>query len=290
MFPARAAGDTAPWWDGGRAGSRLGARGSPTVRTIAHLSDLHIGKDAANDARAAQLCQALQAAGVDRVLLSGDVTHRGRVEELATFRRLFAPLADRLAVVPGNHDRLGEDAGRWLMAGRVQVEAWPGLHLVRLDSTAPHNRSLLDAHGELSRRDITAVEQALGEAAPGALVVLMLHHHLHALPEDCFFERLSTLVGWPNASELLLGGVLLRRLAGRCDLVLHGHRHARSELLLSAGGERPLRVLNAGASPELMQVRILAHAGGRVRGERWLAVEPGQGASQTRQRRLRVAA
>jgi Icc protein len=260
------------------------------VRTIAHLSDLHIGKDAGNDARAGRLCQALRAAGVDRVLVSGDVTHRGRVDELASFRRLFAPLQERLVVVPGNHDRLGEDAGRWLMAGRVQVEASPGLHLVRLDSTAPHNRSLIAAHGELGRPDIAAVEEALAGAAPGALVVVMLHHHLHALPEDCFLERLSTLVGWPNAAELGLGAQLLQRLLGRCDLVLHGHRHAQGELVLAPGGARPLRVLNAGASPELGRVRILAHASGRVLAERWLATEVEQQAPAEARRRLRVAA
>jgi hypothetical protein len=56
--------------------------------------------------------------------------------------------------------------------------------------------------------------------------------------------------------------------------VLHGHRHTISELELDAGGTRPLRVLNAGASPELGRVRILTHASGRVVGERWLGTDP----------------
>jgi len=243
------------------------------VRTIAHLSDLHIGKDPENDRAAGQLALALEASGVDRVLVSGDLTHRGRVEELAAWRRLSAPLRDRLVVVPGNHDRLGDDVGRFLMAGRVQVESAPGLHVVRLDSTAPHNRSLIDGHGELARRDIHEVSRALDFAPAGALVAVMLHHHLHALPEDCFLERLSTLVGWPNAAELPLGAALLRRLLGRCDLVLHGHRHATSELVLDAAGPRPLRVLNAGASPDLGRARILGHARGRVVAEHWLPIE-----------------
>jgi 3',5'-cyclic AMP phosphodiesterase CpdA len=249
------------------------ARREPPVRTIAHLSDLHIGKDPENDRAAGRLALALEAAGVDRVLVSGDLTHRGRVEELAAWRRLSAPLRDRLVVVPGNHDRLGDDVGRFLMAGRVQVESAPGLHVVRLDSTAPHNRSLLDGHGELGRRDIHEVSRALDSAPAGALVVVMLHHHLHALPEDGFLERLSTLVGWPNAAELPLGAALLRRLLGRCDLVLHGHRHATGELVLDAAGPRPLRVLNAGASPDLGRARILAHARGRVVAEQWLPIE-----------------
>jgi 3',5'-cyclic AMP phosphodiesterase CpdA len=245
------------------------------VPTIAHLSDLHIGKSAANDAAAERLCAALRASGVDRVLVSGDITHRGRLQELGSFRRIFAPLRDRLVVVPGNHDRLGEGAGRWLMAGRVQVEASAGLHVVRVDSTAPHNRSFLDGHGELGRGDIAEVEVALDRADPETLVVVMLHHHLHALPEDDFFERLSSLVGWPNAAELPLGGMLLARLVGRCDLVLHGHRHKTGELVVDAGAARPLRVLNAGASPELGRVRIIRHSRGRVVSAHWLALDEG---------------
>jgi 3',5'-cyclic AMP phosphodiesterase CpdA len=240
------------------------------VKTLAHLSDLHIGRSAANDAAARRLVAALLAADVDKVLLCGDVTHRGRLRELSDFRRLFAPIQERLVVVPGNHDRLGEDAAAWLMKGRVQVDASPGLFVVRLDSTAPHNRSLVDCHGRLTPRDISEVEAALARAPLGALVVLMLHHHLHPLPADDLFDRVSALAGWPFADELRLGGSLLHRLAGHCDLVLHGHRHRPGELVLSADGPRPLRVLNAGASPALGGTRVFAHQAGRIVSERWL--------------------
>jgi 3',5'-cyclic AMP phosphodiesterase CpdA len=245
------------------------ARRGCRVRTIAHLSDLHIGRDGAA-AAARRLVWALDAAGVDQVVVTGDLTDRGRVDELREFRRAFAPLAGRLAVVPGNHDRLGDDAARFLMAGRVHAQAAPGLYLVRLDSTAPHNRSLIDGHGLLTQRDIDEVDAVLGAAPEGSLVALLLHHHVHALPEDGFWERVSNLVGWPNATELPLGGALLERLAGRCDLVLHGHRHAAGELLLGEETARPLRVLNAGSSTALGRVRLLTHAGGRLLGERWL--------------------
>ncbi|MFL5302170.1 MAG: metallophosphoesterase family protein, partial [Anaeromyxobacteraceae bacterium] len=91
-------------------------------RTLAHVSDLHLGRDARTDAAAA-LVRALLHEGVDDVLVTGDVTHRGRDRELATFERLFAPLADRLVVVPGNHDRAGDDLAARLMPGaRVAVE------------------------------------------------------------------------------------------------------------------------------------------------------------------------
>lgn len=240
-------------------------------RTIAHVSDLHLGRDRQTDAGVARVAAALHRAGVDAVLVTGDVTHRGRRGELAAFDALFAPLRDRTVVVPGNHDRLSEDAGRWLMppGARIAVEARPGLHVVRLDSTAPHNRALLSAHGELSEADLAAVDSAVRAAPPGTLVALMLHHHLLPLPEDHLSERLATWLGWPNAAELALGRALVERLRGRCDLVVHGHRHAASELVVP-GHDRPLHVMNAGSSPALGRVRVVTHAAGRISSVRWL--------------------
>jgi 3',5'-cyclic-AMP phosphodiesterase len=241
------------------------------MRTLAHISDLHVGRDARTDAAAGALAHALADAGIDDVLLTGDVTHRGRAAELATFERLFAPVRDRLVAVPGNHDRMGDDVGSRLMPGsRVQGELRPGLLVVRLDSTGPHNRFAINSHGLLRHGDVAAVLDAVDAAPPRTLVALMLHHHLHRLPEDHFAERLATLLGWPNAAELDLGRELLARLHGRCDLVLHGHRHAASELVMLPRGGRALHVLNAGATPDLGRARVITHLAGRIVAERWL--------------------
>jgi 3',5'-cyclic-AMP phosphodiesterase len=244
------------------------------TRTIAHISDLHVGRDADADAAAAALARALLDERVDDVLLTGDVTDHGRSEELATFERAFAPLASRLVVVPGNHDRLGGDAAQALMPGpRVQVELRPGLFVIRLDSTAPHNRRLLDSHGELTPRTFAEVEHAVAGAPRGALVALMLHHHLLPLPADHLGERLASMLGWPNAAELDLGRALVDRLRDRCDLVLHGHRHAASELVLLPRSGRALHVLNAGSTPELGRVRLVTHDAGRIVRQRWLELD-----------------
>jgi 3',5'-cyclic AMP phosphodiesterase CpdA len=243
-------------------------------QALAHVSDLHLGRDRETDAANARLVHALLEEDVDAVLVTGDVTDRGRRAELAAFERLFAPLRERVLVVPGNHDRLGEDAGRAFMGeARVRTETRPGLHVVRLDSTAPHNRTLLSCHGALSAEDVAAVDSAVDAAPPGALVAVMLHHHLLPLPEDGLAERLANLLGLPNAAELRLGRTLLERLRGRCDLVAHGHRHAASALELALGARRALRVMNAGSTPELGRARVLTHAGGRVIADRWLEFE-----------------
>jgi len=218
---------------------------------------------------------------VDDVLLTGDVTHRGRRDELARFERIFAPLLDagRLAVVPGNHDRMGDDAARGLMrGGRVAVTSRPGLHAVRVDSTAPHNRSLIDGHGEVTRQDLADVELALADAPAGALSLVMLHHHVLPLPVEDLAEKLATLVGLPSADELPLGEDLLGRVLGRCRLVLHGHRHVPAEFRIAVpgapAGAPPMRVLNAGSTTQLGRARLVAHAGGELVWEGWLSAEP----------------
>jgi len=245
---------------------------------IAHLSDLHLGRDAATDHAARQLAGAVEDAGVGAVVVTGDVTHRGRAAELARFESLFHRLLaqGRVVVVPGNHDRLGDDAAAALMpGGRVAVVSRPGLHVVRVDSTGPHNRRLLSSHGLLTEADLAAVDSALEAAPEGALTVLAMHHHPLPLPPDALSEHLSLLLGWPNAAELPLGGELLARARGRCDLLLHGHRHVPAERVLGPEEERPLHVANAGCTTELLRFRVFAARAGRIAAHGWVAVDGG---------------
>jgi Icc protein len=177
--------------------------------------------------------------------------------------------------VPGNHDRLGEDAGREVMRGaRVQVDDRPGLWLVRVDSTGPHNRSVLASHGALCEHVLAQIDAALAHAPADAFVALALHHHVLPLPEESWAERLAAWVGLPHADELAQGETLLQRVQGRCDVVLHGHRHVPRAFHLDAGPRR-LSVYNAGSSPELGRFRLFAHRGGALLSRpRWVrAVE-----------------
>jgi 3',5'-cyclic-AMP phosphodiesterase len=240
------------------------------IKTLAHLSDLHLGRAPEALAGLRRAVATLVEAQVDHVVVTGDITDHGRLDELATFRRVMAPLAERLTLVPGNHDRLGEDAGRLLQHGRVEVDSRPGLHLIRLDSTAPHNKRLVDCHGMLTEEDVDAVVDAACAAPAGALVGVLLHHHVHPLPGDDVWERLAGMVRLPWTLELRRGRMLIERLMGRCDLVLHGHRHVASELIVGRDGARPLRVVNAGTSTGLGRARLFCHSAGTITGEGWL--------------------
>ncbi|MBF5043382.1 metallophosphoesterase [Aggregicoccus sp. 17bor-14] len=231
---------------------------------VAHVSDLHLGADASRVDTARQLVAALLAARVAHVVVTGDVTHRGRPEELALFERLFAPLleAGRVTLVPGNHDRVGPAVGEGFMGGRrVDAVRARGLHLVRVDTTGPQNHSYWQCQGLLTPEQLDAVERAVDAARPGDGVWVLMHHHPLPLPTESLGERLACRLGTGRLEELPLGAALLQRLLGRADRVLHGHRHRPSARTLRAPGHstgRPLHVSNAGATLELGRVPLFA--------------------------------
>src|SRR5260370_21603435 len=88
-------------------------------RELAHLSDLHIGASAENERVATALCRMLLQSEVDHVVITGDVTHRGRLAELRRFEENFEPLPqlEKGTGGPGEHDPLGEGAGKHFMHG-----------------------------------------------------------------------------------------------------------------------------------------------------------------------------
>jgi 3',5'-cyclic AMP phosphodiesterase CpdA len=158
-----------------------------------------------------------------------------------------------------------------MMEERVMVASRPGLHVVRLDSTAPHNRALINGHGHISESDVRQVEEALGQAPEGSLKVVMLHHHVLPLPVEDIPERIIDFLGHPCADELRLGEEMLRKIVGRCRLVLHGHRHVPAEF--HAEADEPLWIYNAGSTTSLMKCRLFAHSGGEVLWEAWLSFD-----------------
>lgn len=237
------------------------------LQKLAHLSDLHLDLSPSSDASAGALVTALLAERVDHVVVTGDLTHQGNRAEFRRFRELFAPLIDthRLTYVPGNHDRPGDDVVGWWMKGRkVCTVERPGLFLICVDSTGPHNRSFFASHGELSHGELDAVDAALSEAPREALTAILLHHHVLPLPEESLPERLASQLGWPHAAELPLGKELIARVQGRCDLILHGHRHVPREFELSTAGGPSLRIYNAGSSTELGGFRLFHHKEGSL--------------------------
>ena len=65
---------------------------------------------------------------------------------------------------------------------------------------------------------------------------------------------------------LSLGAELVQRVQGRCDLILHGHRHVPREFDLGTPRGRGLRIYNSGSSTEMGRFRVFSHAAGRLTG------------------------
>jgi 3',5'-cyclic AMP phosphodiesterase CpdA len=224
------------------------------IHTLAHLSDLHLGSRASRRAAKALVAQ-LVSERVGTVVVTGDITW-GRLEQWHAYEQLFAPLEGRLVTLPGNHDRCHDDVARFIADRRVWTVRRPGLYLVCVDSTAQHNKTPYRSHGDLCARVLDAIDRSLELASPEDLCVVALHHHLVPLPVEGVGEWFAHAFGWPHAAELGLGRELLRRILGRCDLVLHGHRHVPREFVADAPNARALRVLNAGATLQLGAYRI----------------------------------
>ena len=247
--------------------------------TLAHLSDLHFGAGETLEQTARALVERIEREAVDRVLVTGDLTQNGLRSELERYQAAFAPLIDAgcVSVVPGNHDRRGDDLVDELMPGRprFRVEDHPGLRLVCLDSTGTHNRSKLAPQGRpLTLEEVDGMVDALATAPTGALAILALHHHPIPLPGDDLVERITGWIGLHMPRELFAGSHLLESIEGHCDLVLFGHRHIPRELWRpEARMERPLGLFNAGCSTRLGQVRVFSYEHGRLTEPvRWLTL------------------
>ncbi|MBP9864145.1 metallophosphoesterase [Patescibacteria group bacterium] len=227
-------------------------------KLIAHLSDLHIGYSPERLRIATAIRDRLREARVDLVIVTGDSTEHGRLSEYAQFQSLFAEFIEtnRCIVVPGNHDRVGEGVAHGMMLDqRVTIERRDGLHLVLVDTTGAHNRHVLLSHGKIDAQVIEDIDRAVADADLNSLVIVALHHHLMPQPEEYWLEKAATFFRLPFAKELCLGQDLIQDLVGRCDLILHGHRHKSLETRI-AHSPRALTIFNAGSSTELQGFRL----------------------------------
>jgi 3',5'-cyclic AMP phosphodiesterase CpdA len=185
---------------------------------LLHVSDLHAGTNEEPEAERA-LARLVERLEPQLVVASGDLAHRGRPEQLDRAAELLRSLGPPVLAVPGNHD-LPYTPARFVHPWAEFERVWetteptassPELHVVGLNSARPFRHQ----GGALSSAQLERAAERLGAAAPGALSVAVLHHHLLGAP-------------WRAARKFPVSRrnrVLRSLVDAGADLILAGHIH-----------------------------------------------------------------
>jgi 3',5'-cyclic AMP phosphodiesterase CpdA len=153
---------------------------------VLHLSDLHIGHRESLEPLDA-LPELVARVEPELLLATGDLSHRGRPEQLERARGLLDAVGLPLLAVPGNHDipytfpaRFTRtfEAWRAVFGEPEPLHSSPGLVVVGLNSVRPWRQQA----GSLEDEQIAAAVERLRAAPPQALRMVALHHHLAAPP------------------------------------------------------------------------------------------------------------
>jgi 3',5'-cyclic AMP phosphodiesterase CpdA len=185
---------------------------------LLHVSDLHAGTHQEREVESA-LRRLVERLEPQVVVASGDLAHRGRRQQLERAARMLRSLGPSVVAVPGNHDlpyTLSRFVRPWAEFERVwettePTAASPELHVVGLNSARPFRHQ----GGALSNGQLERAAERLSAAAPGALRVAVLHHHLIGAPWRAARKR-------PVSRR---NHVLRALVEAGADLILAGHIH-----------------------------------------------------------------
>jgi len=234
---------------------------------IAHLSDLHLlepypdgsrsygfdvrfvslGRKLDARERMRKVTRALEAArraGVDHVVVSGDLTETGTARQFEAVAEVFhgsgiAP--SDVTMVPGNHDAY-TSPGAWQKALEGPLRAYAptsargpgavveraGFCIMPLDVAC--HQPVTRSSGELSDGDAEALERRLRDPAFSRKAIVVVQHHPphpHKVPA---WQWIDGLRGWARMMKLLEehGDVQL----------LHGHLHYTVNRVVVGGRDR----------------------------------------------------
>ena len=190
---------------------------APPTRLL-HISDLHVGTPEAPDVERS-LAALIERVSPELVVASGDLTHRGRPEQHTAAAAFLRALGPPVLAVPGNHDiPLGfparftrtfvEFERNWETT--EPVHASPTLHVVGLNSVRPWRHQ----SGGIREEQLRWASKHFAEAPPGALRVVVLHHHLIGAP-------------WRSRKKPVSrrSHVLASLVDSGAELILAGHIH-----------------------------------------------------------------
>ncbi len=183
-----------------------------------HVSDLHVGAHEEPDVERG-LARIVEQVDPQLVVASGDLSHRGRRDQLEAAAALLGSLGPPVLAVPGNHD-IPHTPMRfvrpWAEFERVWETTEPvasvrGLQVVGLNSAQPFRHQ----GGAVSASQLERAVARFAVAEKGALRVAVLHHHLANSPWRAAHKR-------PVSSRR---HVLHTLASAGVELILSGHIH-----------------------------------------------------------------
>jgi predicted phosphodiesterase len=205
----------------------------PLLSTVATVNDIHFGETICGVVEGAAIgptysvepgedpypevmnrgaVAEIRALDPDAVIVKGDLTDGGTDAEVDAFLDCYAPLADRMTWVRGNHE---SHTGLLRGADPVQVVDLPGVRIVLLDTSVEGV--------EWGGLDTDQLEQLDTLAAEADRPVIVMGHH-HAWSPDST-ERPETYFGLnPSDSEALVE-VVARRPRIVAQTAGHTHRN-----------------------------------------------------------------
>ncbi|MQY25865.1 metallophosphoesterase family protein [Nocardia aurantia] len=214
---------------------------------IAAVGDVHLGAESAGSLRPVLSCLPERA---DMLLLAGDLTRHGTLDEARVVATEFADLGVPVIAVLGNHDYHGDaedeitalltDHGIVVLEGTATTVRLPD-GIVTVAGTKGFGGGFAgkcaSAFGERIMREFARYTEELAASLQAALsgpradVTVALTHYS---PVN------DTLHGEPPEIHPFLGSYLLGEAvdAGRADLAIHGHAHAGCEQGTTPGGVR----------------------------------------------------
>jgi len=203
---------------------------------VLHLSDLHYGAgdDEAIERGAPVLIERFEP---ELVIASGDLSHRGRNDQLSRASQFLRDLGPPVLAIPGNHDIPYTFPARFTRSFREFERQWETteptyssstLHVIGLNSVRPWRHQ----SGGIRKHQLSRAEERLRQAQPDAFQIVVLHHHLLGAP-------------WRSRKKPVArrNHVLASLVGAGADLILAGHIHQvavseRREFEIAHGGER----------------------------------------------------
>lgn len=208
---------------------------------ILHLSDLHIHGNRSDNKEVDDLFKSIQRNGKlknHKLVITGDITDDGSIEQFKEADRIFEPFAGRIYFCPGNHD-YGAAGNLYSKERAIRFDQMLTLKYNQGGTFTGDSTPVVNMFHE-SKVAFIALDSNLETTSPfdfacgeiGEFQLLALANDLSTIPSDyvkvLFFHHHPFMVNDPFM-ELKDANSLARIVYSKVDLILFGHKHVRGK-------------------------------------------------------------